>query len=180
MNTVYMNNIYEYGIYIYECCVYIHKFITASWACWIHYVIRNAISGPAARVRVWKWRFISSCFTYGKENKSFGLTSFIVHRILEFYKSQCKLHFRIFFIEGSSGAGAKRDELWLRFPIEEIFNIFIFWLCCGVKSGVKFRHSSHNTSKIRRKMGGRNVLTLGSISLPFYIRDTPWRNYYIF
>ena len=61
-----------------------------------------------------------------------------------------------------------------RFEEIEYLLTFIFsFLRSGVvaKRGAEFGRSTRNTSRTRRKVGGRSVLTLGSLCLPYCVRD---------
>ena len=68
------------------------------------------------------------------------------------------------------------DWLWVRSPLEEVKYLFTFifpFFRSGVeaKRGVEFRHSTRSDSRINGKWE-RCVLTLGSLCLPYYVRDT--------
>ena len=63
--------------------------------------------------------------------------------------------------QGHKGVTVTR-RLWIRCPLKEIKYLFKFiflFLRSGVetKSGIEFRHSTRNVSKIRRQMGNSAV-----------------------
>ena len=79
------------------------------------------------------------------------------------------LYFLMFFnfylidiIEGSRGAGVSVpfQMLWVRFLREQMKYLIFSFLRTGVeaKRGVKFRHSTHNASRIRCKIRSGSIL----------------------
>ena len=92
----------------------------------------------------------------------------ILHAKHKYESDECIFDFLSVTVEASRGAGR------VRFPLEEMKYLIFSFLCSGVKAkrGVDLCHSTRNVSRIRRKMGNKSVLTLGSLCQPCCVRDT--------
>ena len=68
------------------------------------------------------------------------------------------------------------------YSVKLIINIFIslFWHQVKSLEWNSFYHSTRNALKKSAKSGALSVLTLGSLCLLWYLRDTTWRRFYTY
>ena len=95
-------------------------------------------------------------------------------------KQPVKFFLLLLITEASRGSGAQSVtvkstvSIPTRVKTKYIFTFIFSFIRSGVeaKRGVEYRHSTRNASRTRRKVGKRRVLTLGSLCLPCYVRDS--------